>query len=137
MSDIGPLKPQVRLYGCVQADISLLELTGVPATIQVGIFGQISWNSGDKCYGWQVDASLGVFFGVKLGGISFGVSINLVGSLTLEEVPYDGTSDETDLENINENMEGNDYEDNRKPQIKGKISLLFLYYFVHQIFNKN
>jgi hypothetical protein len=41
------------------------------------------------------------------------------------------------LENINENMEGNDYEDNRKPQIKGKISLLFLYYFVHQIFNKN
>ena len=137
MSDIGPLKPQVRLYGCVQADISLLELTGVPATIQVGIFGQISWNSGDKCYGWQVDASLGVFFGVKLGGISFGVSINLVGSLTLEEVPYDGTSDETDLENINENMEGNDYEDNRKPQIKGKISLLFLHYFVHQIFNKN
>jgi hypothetical protein len=137
MSDIGPLKPQVRLYGCVQADISLLELTGVPATIQVGIFGQISWNSGDKCYGWQVDASLGVFFGVKLGGISFGVSINLVGSLSLEEVPYDGTSDETDLENINENMEGNDYEDNRKPQIKGKISLLFLYYFVHQIFNKN
>jgi len=76
MSDIGPLKPQVRLYGCVQADISLLELTGVPATIQVGIFGQISWNSGDKCYGWQVDASLGVFFGVKLGGISFGVCIN-------------------------------------------------------------
>ena len=137
MSDIGPLKPQVRLYGCVQADISLLELTGVPATIQVGIFGQISWNSGDKCYGWQVDASLGVFFGVKLGGISFGVSINLVGSLSLEEVPYDGTSDETDLENINENMEGNDYEDNRKPQIKGKISLLFLYYFVHQIFNIN
>jgi hypothetical protein len=137
MSDIGPLKPQVRLYGCVQADISLLELTGVPATIQVGIFGQISWNSGDKCYGWQVDASLGVFFGVKLGGISFGVSINLIGSLSLEEVPYDGTSDETDLENINENMEGNDYEDNRKPQIKGKISLLFLYYFVHQIFNKN
>ena len=137
MSDIGPLKPQVRLYGCVQADISLLELTGVPATIQVGIFGQISWNSGDKCYGWQVDASLGVFFGVKLGGISFGVSINLVGSLTLEEVPYDGTSDETDLENINENMEGNDYEDNRKPQIKGKISLLFLHYFVQQIFNKN
>jgi hypothetical protein len=137
MSDIGPLKPQVRLYGCVQADISLLELTGVPATIQVGIFGQISWNSGDKCYGWQVDASLGVFFGVKLGGISFGVSINLVGSLSLEEVPYDGTSDETDLENINENMEGNDYEDNRKPQIKGKISLLFLHYFVHQIFNKN
>ena len=137
MSDIGPLKPQVRLYGCVQADISLLELTGVPATIQVGIFGQISWNSGDKCYGWQVDASLGVFFGVKLGGISFGVSINLVGSLSLEEVPYNGTSDETDLENINENMEGNDYEDNRKPQIKGKISLLFLHYFVHQIFNKN
>jgi|TARA_B110000091_G_C13769446_1_gene455956 hypothetical protein len=137
MSDIGPLKPQVRLYGCVQADISLLELTGVPATIQVGIFGQISWNSGDKCYGWQVDASLGVFFGVKLGGISFGVSINLVGSLSLEEVPYDGTSDETDLENINENMEGNDYEDNRKPQIKGKISLLFLHYFVQQIFNKN
>jgi hypothetical protein len=137
MSDIGPLKPQVRLYGCVQADISLLELTGVPATIQVGIFGQISWNSGDKCYGWQVDASLGVFFGVKLGGISFGVSINLVGSLSLEEVPYDGTSDETDLENINENMEGNDYEDNRKPQIKGKILLLFLHYFVHQIFNKN
>jgi len=137
MSDIGPLKPQVRLYGCVQADISLLELTGVPATIQVGIFGQISWNSGDKCYGWQVDASLGVFFGVKLGGISFGVSINLIGSLSLEEVPYDGTSDETDLENINENMEGNDYEDNRKPQIKGKISLLFLHYFVQQIFNKN
>jgi hypothetical protein len=118
MAGVGPIKPQVRLYGCVQADVSLLELTGAPVTIQVGIYGQISYNFGDKCYGWQVDTSLGVFFGVKLGGVSFGISINLVGSLSLEEVPYDGSSDAADLEKLNGEMKGDDFQDHRPPQVE-------------------
>jgi len=120
MAGVGPIKPQVRLYGCVQADVSLLELTGAPVTIQVGIYGQISYNFGDKCYGWQVDTSLGVFFGVKLGGVSFGISINLVGSLSLEEVPYDGSSDAADLEKLNGEMKGDDFQDHRPPQVEGE-----------------
>ena len=83
MSSVGEIRPQLRLYGCVQADIDLLALTGVPAIIQLGIMGKISYNTGDKCFGWGVDAALGVFFGVKVGGLSLGISINLIGSLPL------------------------------------------------------
>jgi hypothetical protein len=90
LAEAGPIRPQVRVFGCVQADLSLLALCGVPATIQLGVFGQIGYNTGDKCFSWGIDAALGIFFGVKLGGVNFGISINLVGSLSLEEQPYEG-----------------------------------------------
>ena len=90
LAEAGPIRPQVRVFGCVQADLSLLALCGVPATIQLGVFGQIGYNTGDKCFSWGIDAALGVFFGVKIGGVNFGISINLVGSLSLEEQPYEG-----------------------------------------------
>ena len=74
---------------------------------------------------------------VKVSGIAFGISINLVGSLTLEEVPYDGEMDEKDLELLNsENFNLNDTDndilltseaefrrvedDNRPKQVKGE-----------------
>lgn len=63
LASAGAIDPQLRLFGCVQADISLLEISGIPATIQLGIYGQVGYNTGDKCFGWQVDASIGVFFG--------------------------------------------------------------------------
>ena len=42
LASAGAIDPQLRLFGCVQADISLLEISGIPATIQLGIYGKYS-----------------------------------------------------------------------------------------------
>lgn len=125
MSSVGEIRPQLRLYGCVQADIDLLALTGVPAIIQLGIMGKISYNTGDKCFGWGVDAALGVFFGVKVGGLSLGISINLIGSLSLDEMPYEGGADEADFEKIEDmageaNGEASPIKDHRPVRVEGE-----------------
>jgi hypothetical protein len=94
----------------------------VPAVIQLGIMGKISYNTGDKCFGWGVDAALGVFFGVKIGGYSIGISINLIGSLSLDEIAFDGIDATSDLAK----MEAFDAEGNGDVLGKLFFSLLFI-----------
>ena len=76
----------MRAFGCVQADVSLLPL-GVPARVEIGVYGGIGYNLGDKCFSWHVDLALGLFFEVKVAGVGLGVSVNLVGTLNSRSSP--------------------------------------------------
>ena len=81
----GGLLPQVRSFLCIQTDIA------IPGAIfQLGLNLQLSLDTSALCWGAEVELSVGVFFGFKIGPISLGVNIHFAGTLAVVETPADG-----------------------------------------------
>lgn len=73
-------KPDLGVYGCLQVDISLLSV-GVPATVQLGILGKVSYSRSNGCWGFQGDLAAGFLLGMTFGPLKLGLSINFYGTL--------------------------------------------------------
>ena len=80
------LIPNLSTYACVQLTFNLAAV-GLPGCyVDLGVLGEITMDTANQCWGIKGEIRLGFTFGGSFMGKSFGVSVDMGGSINLEEM---------------------------------------------------
>jgi hypothetical protein len=81
---------QLKLYGRVLVEVEVSPMV----KIGIRLKGTVAYSFENSCWGFEIEAELLVFFGIKIGDVEAGVTVSVKGVLTLDENPFELPVDE-------------------------------------------